>query len=79
MDAECGFVRCYSFEFFSALSAPLRFKTLFEQVLFSAQSLGNETRKKSFRAHCEITESLDDFRYEQNHVFRAEDAVVLVS
>ena len=43
---------------------------MFEQVLFSAQSLGNETRQKSFGAHCENTESLDDFRYEQNHVFR---------
>lgn len=52
---------------------------MFRQLLFSAQYLGNETRKKSIEALCENTESLGDFRYEQNHVFGAEEALVLVS
>ncbi len=34
---------------------------------------------KSFGAPYEITESLDDFRYEPNHVFSVEDALGFVS
>ena len=36
--------------------------------------MGRETLK-SFGAPNEITESLDDFRYELNHVYRVDDAL----